>query len=1083
MPSRKGPLSGRHAGGRPDSRQRIPPALAVVTLLLLGSLVVLTSGGVAQAASPSSLTPVGSLSDNQQISLVVGGVTHLLTDSVITGSLTPAVRSYEIVLIANLPLPVDEVTLTTNPITQWAGPNQIPDGPDNLPALSNWTWKVLHGETVDSSDWAEDLSAGSLTSTVPWENATFTVVGTPNVQIAVQVNPGLANGPVAPEPGIVMSDQIPLNNPDFTSYAQALDPGLVRWSQTYDAPATWHSSTGTVTFDFSAFGALMNFSKSVGAQVYLSLPAGSWGDGNLLPAGMPLNTSFLVNWWGHGTGYYPSLSAYRTYLTTFVKDVESHGWSIAYWNIGNEVPVGVDKNTAANFVTVFNSAAADIHSILPNALVGSDVFTWPTKEKYFAGVVKGLGFLSFHEYPATKLCANPNTFCLPDNVGGYLTDSKVISTSNNFAEMPWSSAPVPSQDLWHNVTGNWVPMIDSETNLNSAQTPAHDQRQPTLIDGAWIVSQMIDGAAQNLSSVLFYSYGEPWPPPSSPTEKYGGWGAGMTAQESSGADLRFAPYWALDLWASAVPRGARELAVTDTNSPVVRAFAARSGADVSVIVSNRVGVDVTIPISSSNSSWVAVGATTLDQTTYKMVFNESTQTEELLSSGLGYPTPTGTSSMSLTLEGYGVGVVTFARVSPVDHTANFTESGLPAGTDWWVTLGGTTHSSTSSKIAFSEPIGSYSYSVPTIPGYDAVPSSGTVSLFTGNQNVAITFSSPATRYNVSFVESGLAAGTNWSAVLGSTDRFSTGPTISFAMKNGSYEYSVAPVPGFNPVPSSGSVTVQGSALDVPIAFVPLPPGVYPVTFAETGLVFGQSWSVTLDNYNQSSTTREIAFTEVNGSYPYTISPVPGFSALVSSGVAVVSGADVSVQVTFLGLGLADYPVVFSETGLTTGTIWSVTVGSRTQISQTTTDAFREGNGSYDYSTGTVDGYSLSPASGSFNVSGSEVDIDLAYIISPAGNLSGGPAAGGVGGVGRTIFNWISLGVLGPSVGKSGLLLIQVGYVSVLLGAMVALVVRWRRPGPPTSATASARTVRVSATTRKGYRPPPDVSSATGPYNR
>ena len=59
------------------------------------------------------------------------------------------------------------------------------------------------------------------------------------------------------------------------------------------------------------------------------------------------------------------------------------------------------------------------------------------------------------------------------------------------------------------------------------------------------------------------------------------------------------------------------------------------------------------------------------------------------------------------------------------YTAQFTESGLPPGTEWSVDLAGDTQSTTSSSIVFDVPNGSYSYSVDS-SGYTASPSSGTI---------------------------------------------------------------------------------------------------------------------------------------------------------------------------------------------------------------------------------------------------------------------------------------------------------------------------------------------------------------------
>lgn len=59
-------------------------------------------------------------------------------------------------------------------------------------------------------------------------------------------------------------------------------------------------------------------------------------------------------------------------------------------------------------------------------------------------------------------------------------------------------------------------------------------------------------------------------------------------------------------------------------------------------------------------------------------------------------------------------------------TVSFKESGLPPELAWSVTLDGSTKSSTATSINFTVPNGSYSFTVESISGYSASPSSGSV---------------------------------------------------------------------------------------------------------------------------------------------------------------------------------------------------------------------------------------------------------------------------------------------------------------------------------------------------------------------
>lgn len=68
--------------------------------------------------------------------------------------------------------------------------------------------------------------------------------------------------------------------------------------------------------------------------------------------------------------------------------------------------------------------------------------------------------------------------------------------------------------------------------------------------------------------------------------------------------------------------------------------------------------------------------------------------------------------------------VSFTAVPPAEFTVEFTESGLPDGTSWSITLQGSTEGSSSSALEFSEPNGSVSFTVGRVAGFVANVSAG-----------------------------------------------------------------------------------------------------------------------------------------------------------------------------------------------------------------------------------------------------------------------------------------------------------------------------------------------------------------------
>jgi YVTN family beta-propeller protein len=181
--------------------------------------------------------------------------------------------------------------------------------------------------------------------------------------------------------------------------------------------------------------------------------------------------------------------------------------------------------------------------------------------------------------------------------------------------------------------------------------------------------------------------------------------------------------------------------------------------------------------------------------------------------------------------------------------------------------------------------------------------------------------SPPT-YTVTFVESGLPSGTNWSVTLDGTKWATALFVIMFSEPNGAYPYTVGLVTGYASTPSSGSVTVSGANTGVLVNFTPL----RTVTFTESGLPSRSNWSVALNGTVRSSSSAAIAFSEPPGKYPYAVTPATGYAVNGSrTGNVTVNGKNVSVSVVFRSTTPPTYDLTFEESGLPAGTNWSVTL--------------------------------------------------------------------------------------------------------------------------------------------------------------
>ncbi len=316
------------------------------------------------------------------------------------------------------------------------------------------------------------------------------------------------------------------------------------------------------------------------------------------------------------------------------------------------------------------------------------------------------------------------------------------------------------------------------------------------------------------------------------------------------------------------------------------------------------------------------------------------------------------------------GVLSYQPSAGATYSVSFTETGLPTGTFWSVTLNGATENTTTTTIVFvGLTNGSYAYTVGTVRGYTASPSAGSISVNGGDTSQPITFT-PGATYAVTLTETGLPVGTLWSVTLGGSPESSVTSSIAFNEPNGPYAYSITPIPGYS-TQYHGQVTVNGAPVSVSVQFTIVE---YSVAFTETGLPSGTSWSVTLNGATQATTTPTLTFTEANGTIPYSIADIPGWhqSALPYTGSVTVDGTVVTEPT--LAFGPATYAVTFLEAGLTSGISWSVTLNGVTGASTTTTLTFAEPNGTASYSIGDVSGWHQTtlPYAGSVTVAGAAV---------------------------------------------------------------------------------------------------------------
>ena len=283
------------------------------------------------------------------------------------------------------------------------------------------------------------------------------------------------------------------------------------------------------------------------------------------------------------------------------------------------------------------------------------------------------------------------------------------------------------------------------------------------------------------------------------------------------------------------------------------------------------------------------------------------------------------------------------------YAVTFSETGLPAGTNWSVSTVGQTRYSTTNQISFAIWNGSWDYRLGLVPGW--APTGRTGQFVVAGGAVAVPTSWSRTTYPVKFTSTGLPTGTDWSVTLNGTTATGPNPTLTFIVPNGSYPFQVGAIPGFVTVDRSGTVTVAGSTLAVSIAWTAF---TYPVTFASSGLPSGTGWNITVGGVTVSTRSSTIIVDSPNGTYAYVLGVVPGYrEAQGAQGQFTVSANATTVLLTWIHVL---YAVALTETGLPTGTTWSANVGGLSVSGPSSTLFVNRSNGTYPLTVAGASGF-------------------------------------------------------------------------------------------------------------------------------
>lgn len=260
--------------------------------------------------------------------------------------------------------------------------------------------------------------------------------------------------------------------------------------------------------------------------------------------------------------------------------------------------------------------------------------------------------------------------------------------------------------------------------------------------------------------------------------------------------------------------------------------------------------------------------------------------------------------------------------------------------------------------------------VPLIPLGD--PGNSTIFLINPMEDALDVVSANSMVVKVNFRENGLRPSTGWGVSVGGQNLNSTANVIDFYEIPGIYNYSVTPVQGYvTPLP--GNFTANGVEINVSVPFA----RTYSVSFKETGLPSGSKWSVNLGGRTlEAGWNSSILFSLPNGTYFFSTSSTPSYTASPDRGYLTVNGTGISAQLNF---SINAYNLTFASSGLPAGHSLALFINGMSEKSNGTSLTYSAIPGTYSYYIPSISGYYPEVASGTVLISDSNVTVNVKWL--------------------------------------------------------------------------------------------------------
>ena len=274
----------------------------------------------------------------------------------------------------------------------------------------------------------------------------------------------------------------------------------------------WDETTKTGTWDWTQVDKLTQAIFSIGAQPLFCLGWAYYAGEvyKFIPNGMAINPTTQL----------PYPESYAAYATEWVKHFKDSNYPVRYYEILNE-PFAYfgwnpsDTTKLGYYVDLWNTVARSMRSENPNILLSQDAITMKRVFDYWLQHGDNVDFLDFHKYDSVSI--------------DEYTDAQLLNLAENnrFETTTSFYGADTARTTWHNSRGTWLPVINSESNMNAGCEDGTDPRIQKMVGAVWTALTLRQGILKGLSYNIYFEF--------SSSKSFevnnrgsGGWGYGMT---------------------------------------------------------------------------------------------------------------------------------------------------------------------------------------------------------------------------------------------------------------------------------------------------------------------------------------------------------------------------------------------------------------------------------------------------------------------------------------------------------------------------------------------------------------------------